>query len=444
MEHNSVSKLIAIVFATVFSLEGNSAFAQATRKLSLDEAIKLSIQNSGQLKISNAKVDEAIASYHEAQLNYTPDLKASGSYLRLNSPDVKLKIKLGSSSSDAKPVKVDQAAYGIVNMTMPVFSGFRIKYGVESARYLEQAAKLDAEHDRDEVIQNTVNAYCNLYKAANSVAMVKENLEREEQRIRDFGNMEKNGLMARNDLLKAQLQKSNIELSLLDAENNYKITSFNMALMLGIKESTELMPDSSVFQKPVELGSIDKWEQMAQENRHDMSALSYREKAAVTGIKAAKGAYYPGLAITGGLIAADVPNVLTINNAMNIGVGLQYNFASIWKTKPKIDQANARLHELQATRGLLSDRVRLEVMQAYENYLLSYRKIDVYEKAVEQANENYRITKNKHDNSLVTTTDLLEADVAQLQAKLNYSFSKADALVAYKKLQQTAGIISKQ
>ena len=250
--------------------------------------------------------------------------------------------------------------------------------------------------------------------------------------------------MARNDLLKAQLQKSNIELSLLDAETNYKIPSFNMALMLGIKESTELMPDSSVFQKPVELGSIDKWEQMAQENRHDMSALSYREKAAVTGIKAAKGAYYPGLAITGGLIAADVPNVLTINNAMNIGVGLQYNFASIWKTKPKIDQANARLHELQATRGLLSDRVRLEVMQAYENYLLSYRKIDVYEKAVEQANENYRITKNKHDNSLVTTTDLLEADVAQLQAKLNYSFSKADALVAYKKLQQTAGIISKQ
>jgi hypothetical protein len=38
----------------------------------------------------------------------------------------------------------------------------------------------------------------------------------------------------------------------------------------------------------------------------------------------------------------------------------------------------------------------------------------------------------------------LEADVAQLQAQLNYTFSKADALVAYKKLQQTAGTLSEK
>ena len=31
------------------------------------------------------------------------------------------------------------------------------------------------------------------------------------------------------------------------------------------------------------------------------------------------------------------------------------------------------------------------------------------------------------------------ADVAQLQSQLNYSFSKVDAIVAYKKLQQAAG-----
>ncbi len=41
----------------------------------------------------------------------------------------------------------------------------------------------------------------------------------------------------------------------------------------------------------------------------------------------------------------------------------------------------------------------------------------------------------------MNTTDLLDADVAQLQSKLNYTFSKTDALVAYKKLQQTAGIL---
>jgi outer membrane protein TolC len=61
-------------------------------------------------------------------------------------------------------------------------------------------------------------------------------------------------------------------------------------------------------------------------------------------------------------------------------------------------------------------------------------------KAVEQANENYRITKNKYDNSLATTTDLLDADVARLQAGIDYEYAKADAVVAYNKLHESAGV----
>jgi outer membrane protein len=85
--------------------------------------------------------------------------------------------------------------------------------------------------------------------------------------------------------------------------------------------------------------------------------------------------------------------------------------------------------------------VRLEVNHAYHEYILSLKKITVYQKSIEQANENYRITKNKYDNNLVTTTELLDADVAQLQAQLNYAFSKADAMVAYRKLQLMAGVL---
>jgi outer membrane protein len=238
------------------------------------------------------------------------------------------------------------------------------------------------------------------------------------------------------------LQQSNIELSLLDAENNLKLTDINMDLMLGLPEDTELLPDESGIQNTSDAGSVIQWEQTALQNRKDISALSVREKATGSSIKSIQGEYYPGIALTGGYIAADVPSVLTLTNALNIGVGLQYNFGAIWKTGAKIDAAKARLHQLQANEGILSDQIRLEINQAYENYMLSVRKIDVYAKSIEQSNENYRITKNKFDNSLVTTTDLLEADVAQLQAQLNYTFSKADAAVAYKKLQQTAGVLS--
>jgi outer membrane protein TolC len=89
---------------------------------------------------------------------------------------------------------------------------------------------------------------------------------------------------------------------------------------------------------------------------------------------------------------------------------------------------------------MMNDQVRLQVNKSYYDVLSSQKKIEVYAKAVEQANENYRITKNKYNNSLATTTDLLDADVAQLQAKLNFVFAKADAIVAYNKLLQVAGL----
>lgn len=441
------SKLI-IALAAAASVATGQLFAQ-TRALPLTEAIELSIKNSGQLKVANAKVDEAIAMRKEAWNNHLPDIKVTGAYMRLGSPDVNLKMKTGgtdtsSSKSGMSSLNVHEAAYGMANATLPLFSGLRIKYGVESAKYLEQAAKLDAEKDKEDVIENTIGAYCNLYKAKRSVDLITANLNQAQKRVADFSNLEKNGLLARNDLLKAQLQQSNIELSLLDAQNNLGMANINMNLMLGLPRDTQLSPDSMAFITPAEAGTIAEWEQSALMNRKEIASITTREKAANAAIKSTKGEYYPGIALTGGYIAADIPNVLTLTNVINVGLGLQYNIGSLWKTGAKVAQSKARLYQLQANEGMVADMVRLQINKSYQDYLLSQKKIDVYARSVEQANENYRITRNKYDNNLVTTTDLLEADVAQLQAQLNYIFSKIDAFAAYKKLQQTAGTLSEK
>ena len=77
-----------------------------------------------------------------------------------------------------------------------------------------------------------------------------------------------------------------------------------------------------------------------------------------------------------------------------------------------------------------------------KTYLLSQKKTEVYKKAVVQAEENYRITKNKYDNALVNTTDLLDANVLLLQSKINLAVAKADVLLAYSKLLETTGTLS--
>ncbi|MEJ7683141.1 MAG: TolC family protein [Segetibacter sp.] len=420
-------------------------FGQSVRTISIKEAIDLSIANSKQLKNSYARIEEATAALREAVQNRLPAVSVSGSYLRLNNPHINLKTKTGSSvgsgDSTQSSANPSSALYGIANVSLPIYSGLKIKYGIESSKYLAEAARLDAGNDREAVILNTIQAYDNLYKSKAAVDLVKENLESNRQRVHDFSNLEKNGLMARNDLLKVQLQESNTELSLLDAENNWKLANINMNLMLGMPDSTVLGVNENDLQPAsVQLKGVGDYVQLGLLNRKDVSALSYRQKAANTAVKIAKGAIYPSIALTGGYVAANIPNVLTVTNAMNIGVGVRYNL-NLGKNNSQVQQAKAREKQLVANQEMLADEIQLEISQAYQNYLLSQKKIEVYNNAVAQAEENYKIVKNKFDNALATTTDLLDADVAQLQARLNAAFSKADASVAYNKLLQTAGLL---
>ena len=429
---------LIIISMALFSI--HNLVAQESRTITLKEAIDLTLAYNKTLKTNKTRIEEAAAAVKEAYENKLPAASISGSYLYLPVQPT-IDLKSGSDSSGGSP-SVHQAIYGIASVSVPIYEGGRLKYGIESAKYLEEAVKLDAENDKELVILNVTNACINLYKAYQAIALVKENLQTSLQRVKELTNLEKNGLLARNDLMKAELQSSNIELTLLDAESNYKIASVNMDLMMGLPEQTLLIPDRSGLALPTAVKTLDEYEQEAIQKRKDISAIAYRKKAATVGIQNAKSNYYPSLAFTGGYIAADIPGLLTITNAVNIGIGVKYDVASLWKTKTKVQQAKIKEQQVQLSEEMLNDNIRMQINQAYQAYLVSVKKIQVYEKAVLQAEENYRITKNKFDNSLTTTTELLDADVALLQSKLSVTNSKADSFLAYNKLLQVSGLIN--
>jgi len=434
---------LGFLFGAMILMTSPKLEAQEAKPLALSEAIKLSIKNSHQLQGSQAKIEEATAALKEAVEKKLPDASISGSYLWLNNPNISMKNKSDNSGSgnDEEMPRVHQAMYGLANVSLPVYQGGRIRYGIESSRLLAEAARLDAEVDRDEVIQNTIKAYINLYKAGAAVKLVKESLAQSQERVRQFSGLEKNGLLARNDLLKAQLQASNKELSLLDAQNNLQLANVNMDLLLGLPEQTQLQLDTLLIDQPAPLETLDAYIQSALTSRKEISSLDLKKKSAETSVKTEKAEMYPSLAVTGGYVAANIPNLVSITNAVNLGVGVSYNIGSLWKTKARVQQGEARVKQLVANEALLNDQVRLQVNKSYLDLLSNQKKIEVYRQAIEQAEENYRITKNKYDNSLATTTDLLDADVAQLEAKVNYIYAKADAVVKYNELLKAAGML---
>jgi len=416
-----------------------SLSAQEKRVISLEEAVRLGIQNSKNLKIDQAQIEASTANLLEAKNKQLPELKVSGSYLYLPlEPNVDIKIP-GMAGGGPK---ISNVLYGSANLSVPIYAGGRIKYGIQSAEYLVEASKLNADNDKNAIAYNISQAYNNLFKANEVVKLLKENLTASQKRDESFIKLENNGVIARNDRLKAQLQTSNIELQLMEAQNNYSIANINMDLLLGLPDNTEIEVDSNYIGED-DLGKPDDYYlNLARENRKDIQALDYQRKAAALGTKAAKAENLPSLAFTGGYVAADIPKLLTITNAVNVGVGISYNLSNIWKKNSSLMQSKAREQELAANNDLLNDNVTLEVKRDYQNDLYAHKKIDVYQRALEQAEENYRITLNKYNNGLETITNLLDADTAKITANVNVITSKADAVLAHKKLLQTTGTIN--
>lgn len=424
-------------------------YGQETKHLGLEEAVQLGLANSKQLKIALSKTEEAKAATKEMKERMLPDLSVSGQYMWINQPNVTLGDALsggndtsGQSSGGGFDVAPRYLMLGQASASMPLFAGGKLKNGIHSAEYLQKAAELSAESDRSEVILNIINAYFNLYKAQTAVDMVKENLKQAKQRVDDFTNMEQNGLLAKNDLLKAQLMESNTSLALMDAQNNLRVANYNMDLMLGLPEATTLETDTASDVNLPSLLSAGDLKEKALDNRKDLAASEKREMASESAVKMAKGDYWPSLGLSAGYVAADIDKLVTVTNAVNVGLGLKFDLGALYKTGSKVRQSRERLNQAQLRHEELTDQVKTEVFKTFSDYQESLQRISVYQKAEEQATENYRITNNKHANNLATTTDLLDADIAKFQATLNLKYAHVDAILTYCRLLQVTGDLS--
>lgn len=206
--------------------------SQNKRKLTLKEAIEIALQNSTSSLLSQTKVESAKLELDNTKNNQYPSAKLSGQYMRLSSADVKSNLQSNSNSSEpARPLKVDQLLLGQANVSMPIFSGFKLKNSIKASESLYKAETFSKKHSNEAIGLEVVELFAELYKAQQMSELIADNLKTAEQRVKDFTAMEANGLIARNDLLKAQLQVSNVQLALDNAQKNTAIANFKLTTL---------------------------------------------------------------------------------------------------------------------------------------------------------------------------------------------------------------------
>ncbi len=430
-----INKILPILFLLAYITD---SYAQETI-LNLKDAIDIAINKSNEATLANTKSEtKKLESQVVKNIQY-PDLKFSGQYQRL--AGAKVDLKMNSSSNSSPAPEVNELMLGQANINLPLFSGFKIQNSVKASENLYKAELSKSIQTKEEIAMKVIEYYANLYRAQKSVKLITENLKSAEQRVTDFKNLETNGIIARNDLLKAQLQQSKIQLSLDEAYKNVSVVNYYLITLLKLPEDYRIGIDEHQFDNNEPINNIRNQED-ALKNRKDLEAIHFFQKASENNVSIAKGNYFPSIAVLGGYTALNIQNFVTVTNALNVGLGFSYNLSSIFKNAKDVKVAKNKLSEVQQTEAILSENIKIQVYNAIENYNLAIKQNLVYEQAIGQATENYRIVKDKYDNGLSNTNDLLEADVEQLNSKLNYALSRANTFLKFYEMQSASGLLT--
>ena len=416
----------------------SSVTAQEKMSLTLDEAVKLAWTKSNEVMLANTKVNSSKYELQTVKNNQYPDFKISGQYQRLTNASVEMANAGSNSSAMPSP---DQVMLAQANVSLPVFAGFKIQNSINLSDNLYQAENANAAKTKEDITMRVVNYYTALYKAQKTLDILNENQKSAKQRVTDFTELEKNGIIPKNDLLKAQLLVSRTQIAIDEAQNNLNNINFYLTTLLKIDTNTKLEVNEADFFN-LKTDNAPKSDAVALENRKDLEAIHFQQKASEANIKIAKSGYYPSISLLGGYTALDLKDIVTVKYAMNFGLGLSYDIGGILKNKAHVKVAESKALEVKNTEAILTDRIKNEVQKALEDYDLAINQSVVYDEAVQQASENYRIVKDKFDNGLSDTNDLVEADVEYLNTKLNTAVSKATIIQKYYELLSVTGQIA--
>lgn len=411
------------------------------KQLTLDESITLGLANSKALHVSQMKSSYAGAKSSEASAALYPSVKVAAGYTRLSDVPA-FKINMPGASISFPVVLNNYTAKASVSQ--PLFTGWRLSSAADMAEYNASAAKSDLVKDRTELVYSVTSAYWNLYRAREVKRLADESVGQFTHHVTDIENMMKQGLATSNDVLKVKVQLANANVLQSDAGNNVLIAMLSLNSLIGLPLETEtavaspLTPASQTYPEAASLIAS------ALASRPDVQSTDFRIRMAESGITAAKGGWLPQLLLTGNYYYSRpnqriFPAVDAFRDTWDVGITLQFDVWNNLTTLYQTDAARSQYEQARDAMGILKDGVVLEVTQAYLTFEQAKKRIQLSQLGVEQGAENLRVNQEKFSHGYSVSSDLLDAEVADLQAKLQLTQALVEYELAKAKLDKAIG-----
>ena len=423
-----------------------AAAAQERMTLTVDEAVKIGLENSKSLHASSMNVEAAEARSAGYATQKLPQVKFGGSYTRLSDippaeigpfpPILPDKVTLSPSLLENYNLRL--------SFTQPIFTGFRLQSGSNAAEYAAKAAGADLARDRSQLVYDITAAYWNLYKANEFKKVIDENVSQMKAHLADVRSLFDQGIVTKNEVLKVEVQLSSAQLLQLDAGNNVRLATIALNNTIGTPLRNEISVASVAPLVSREYGEVDSLIALSYERRPELEGVAQRVRAGEENVTAARSGWFPQVYLAGNYNYARpnariFPALDQFKDTWDVSLSVSLDIWNWGATIHQTDEAQAQLSQARDHLGELRDGIALDVTQAYLTFGQSKERIGVAGQAVGEAEENYRITNEKFKAGLALNSDLLDAEVALLQAKWNSIQALVDHELADARLRKAIG-----
>jgi outer membrane protein TolC len=233
------------------------------------------------------------------------------------------------------------------------------------------------------------------------------------------------GMIPVNDLLKAEVELANSEQNLIKAQNGAKLAraSFNIVLSRPINAPVEVQDIQDYTVEPID---FDRFYDQALQKRPEIKSVDINDQQIDQQIRLARSKYYPEVSLTYNYTkSGDTPSVsgssaLLDTSGWQAMANLSWNIWNWGSDHYSVRQKELNKDQLANTRRSIEDGIKLEIKNAVLNLEETEKRIPAAKKAVEQGEENLRVSNERYKAQVTTSTEVLDAQTLLTQARSNY------------------------
>ena len=399
-------------------------FAQDTIQISKkDLESRIEGQNLS-VKLANDEVNSAQAGLLQTRAMYLPNVTASYTGTSTNSPLIAFGTKLNQSRitmMDFDPTQLNNPD-NIFNFAtklevqQPIFNKDAV-YQKKSGEVKVDVLKIKAERTKEYLQFDLNKAYLQLQMAYKVVKVLEEAKNTTLANKKVIDNYYKNGMIQKSEVLYMNVRVSEIESQIQYAKSNVRNASDYLYFLLNEDSANKVFKPIDAFSYQE---NILEQNPKLNENRKDLQAYEKSLEAYNYLMKSADAKFLPKLNAFGSFELNDNKVYKFNGNGYLVGLQLSWNVFDGYKAKSEKEVYKADLSKAQTEIQQYQKQNQLELNKSYRQVLDADNKVSLTKLSWDQSAEAYRIRKNRYDQGLEKSSDLLSAETHMSQKELEY------------------------